>query len=80
MLGSGKTPVGKSKEEKRTVEPGRRLGKRALKIRSLLLLTGTDTKCAIITQQSRQIHLSQLTFRKDFRALNHHLHLKNCKR
>lgn len=57
MLGSGKSSVGKSREEKRTAEPGRRLGKRALKIRSLLLLTGTDTKCATIAQQSQQIHL-----------------------
>lgn len=26
-MGSGKTPVGHSREEKRTAEPGRRLGK-----------------------------------------------------
>lgn len=46
MLGSGKTPVGHSREEKRTAEPGRRLGKSCF---------FSDTKCAIITQQSEQI-------------------------
>lgn len=32
MLGSGKTPGSNSREERRTAEPGRRLGKRTLKI------------------------------------------------
>lgn len=80
MLGSGKTPVGSSREEKRTVEPDRRLGKRASKTRSLLLLlSSTDIKCAIVTQQSEQI-LKKKRKEQHLVALKHHLHLKNCKR
>lgn len=80
MLGSGKTPGGKSREEKRTVEPGRRLGKRALKIpvsvASHRHRHQMRHNCAAISANPP----SQLTFRKDFMALNHHLHIKNCKR
>lgn len=35
MLGSGKTPGSNSREERRTAEPGRRLGKKALEIPSV---------------------------------------------
>lgn len=70
----------------RAATPGRRGGQRSpaggsvrrLQRSWLLRLTGTDTKRAIITQQSEQIHVSQ-TFRMDFTALKHRLHLKYCK-
>lgn len=75
MLGSGKTPGSSSREERRTAEPGRRLGKKTLKILSPLILTGTETRRAIITQKCEQMHVSQ-TFRVDFRALKHLLHFK----
>lgn len=78
MLGSGKTPGSNPREERRTAEAGRRLGKKTLKILSLLILTGTDTKRAIIMQQSEQIRVSQ-TFRTDFTGLRQRLHLKYCK-
>ena len=68
MLGNRKTPGSSAGEERRTAEPGRRLGKKPSKIPSVFILTGTGAKRARITQRSEQIHASQ-TLQMDFTPL-----------